>query len=46
MIYLARRDLRRRCIVTGDIKVVERGAADTLFLNTAGLSVLPRGVSL
>ncbi len=33
-------------IVTGDTKVVERGAADKLFINTAGIGVVPRGVSL
>ena len=34
------------CIVTGDAKVVERGAADKLFINTAGVGVVPRGVSI
>ena len=29
-------------IVTGDTKVVERGAADKLFINTAGIGVVPR----
>jgi hydrogenase expression/formation protein HypE len=33
-------------IVTGDTKVVERGAADKLFINTAGIGVVPRGVNL
>jgi hydrogenase expression/formation protein HypE len=33
-------------IVTGDTKVVERGAADKLFINTAGIGVIPAGVSL
>ena len=33
-------------IVTGDTKVVERGAADKLFINTAGIGVVPRGVSI
>jgi hydrogenase expression/formation protein HypE len=28
-------------IVTGDTKVVERGAADGLFINTAGIGVIP-----
>lgn len=32
-------------IVTGDTKVVERGAADGLFINTAGVGVIPAGVS-
>jgi hydrogenase expression/formation protein HypE len=30
-------------IVTGDTKVVERGAADGLFINTAGIGVIPSG---
>ncbi len=30
-------------IVTGDTKVVNRGAADGLFINTAGVGVLPPG---
>ena len=33
-------------IVTGDTKVVERGAADKLFINTSGIGVLARGVRL
>jgi hydrogenase expression/formation protein HypE len=33
-------------IVTGDTKVVERGAADKLYINTAGIGVIPRGVSI
>lgn len=33
-------------IVTGDTKVVERGAADKLFINTSGIGVVPRGVCL
>lgn len=33
-------------IVTGDTKVVERGAADKLFINTAGVGVVPRGVNI
>jgi len=33
-------------IVTGDTKVVERGAADGLFVNTAGLGVVPAGVEI
>jgi hydrogenase expression/formation protein HypE len=32
-------------IVTGDTKVVGRGAADRLFVNTAGIGVVPDGVS-
>ncbi|MEO5763736.1 MAG: hydrogenase expression/formation protein HypE [Casimicrobiaceae bacterium] len=33
-------------IVTGDTKVVERGSADKLFVNTAGVGVVPRGIAL
>ena len=33
-------------IVTGDTKVVERGAADKLFINTSGIGVVPAGISL
>ena len=33
-------------IVTGDTKVVERGAADKLFINTSGIGVVPRGAAL
>jgi hydrogenase expression/formation protein HypE len=33
-------------IVTGDTKVVESGAADGLFVNTAGLGVVPPGVEI
>ena len=33
-------------IVTGDTKVVERGAADKMFVNTSGIGVVPAGVSL
>jgi hydrogenase expression/formation protein HypE len=33
-------------IVTGDTKVVERGAADRLFINTAGIGVIAAGVCL
>jgi len=33
-------------VVTGDTKVVERGAADGLFINTAGVGVVPEGLSL
>ncbi|HEY0208258.1 hydrogenase expression/formation protein HypE [Acerihabitans sp.] len=31
-------------IVTGDTKVVPRGAVDKLFINTAGLGVIPTGI--
>lgn len=33
-------------VVAGDTKVVERGAADGLFINTAGVGFLPRGLRL
>lgn len=33
-------------IVTGDTKVVERGAADGLYINTAGVGVIPPGREL
>jgi hydrogenase expression/formation protein HypE len=33
-------------LVTGDTKVVDRGAADKLFINTAGIGVVPPGVEI
>lgn len=33
-------------IVTGDTKVVGRGGADGLFINTAGMGVIPEGVRI
>ncbi len=33
-------------IVTGDTKVVNRGAADRLFINTAGIGMVPKGVEI
>jgi len=33
-------------VVTGDTKVVNRGSADKLFVNTAGIGVIPRGVEI
>lgn len=33
-------------IVTGDTKVVPRGAADKLFINTAGVGVIPVGIDI
>ncbi|WP_439672761.1 hydrogenase expression/formation protein HypE (plasmid) [Cupriavidus necator] len=33
-------------IVTGDTKVVERGSADKLFINTAGIGVVRAGLSI
>jgi hydrogenase expression/formation protein HypE len=33
-------------IVTGDTKVVDRGSADKLFINTAGVGVVPAGIEI
>ncbi len=33
-------------IVTGDTKVVERGSADKVFINTAGIGEIPPGVNI
>lgn len=33
-------------VVTGDTKVVNRGSADKLFINTAGVGVVPDGVHI
>jgi hydrogenase expression/formation protein HypE len=33
-------------IVTGDTKVVEKGKGDGLFINTAGIGIVPQGVQL
>ncbi|MHC4405065.1 MAG: hydrogenase expression/formation protein HypE [Planctomycetota bacterium] len=33
-------------IITGDTKVVDRGKGDGLFVNTAGVGVIPRGVDV
>ncbi len=33
-------------VVTGDTKVVDRGKADGIFINTAGIGVMPEGVFL
>jgi len=33
-------------IVTGDTKVVERGKGDGIFINTAGVGVIPAGVQI
>jgi hydrogenase expression/formation protein HypE len=33
-------------IVTGDTKVVTKGSADRLFINTAGVGVIPQGVDI
>jgi hydrogenase expression/formation protein HypE len=33
-------------IVTGDTKVVERGSADKIFINTSGVGVIPKGIDI
>lgn len=33
-------------VVTGDTKVVERGSADGLFINTTGIGIVPAGLEL
>jgi len=33
-------------VVTGDTKVVNRGSADKLFINTAGVGIIPEGVNI
>lgn len=33
-------------VITGDTKVVNRGSADKLFINTAGIGVVPSGVDI
>lgn len=33
-------------IVTGDTKVVQKGAVDKIFINTSGIGVLPEGVDI
>jgi hydrogenase expression/formation protein HypE len=33
-------------IVTGDTKVVDRGKADKIFINTSGIGVIPDGVNI
>jgi hydrogenase expression/formation protein HypE len=33
-------------IVTGDTKVVDKGGADKLFINTAGVGIVPEGVDI
>jgi hydrogenase expression/formation protein HypE len=33
-------------IITGDTKVVDRGSADKLFINSAGIGVVPEGVDI
>ena len=33
-------------IVTGDTKVVNRGSADKLFINTSGIGIIPEGIDI
>ena len=33
-------------IVTGDTKVVDKGACDKIFINTAGVGVIPAGINI
>ena len=33
-------------IVTGDTKVVQKGAADKIFINTSGIGLIPEGVNV
>ncbi len=33
-------------LVTGDTKVVDRGKADKIFINTSGIGVVPDGVNI
>jgi hydrogenase expression/formation protein HypE len=33
-------------VVTGDTKVVDRGKADCIFINTAGIGVVPEGIEI
>lgn len=33
-------------VVTGDTKVVQRGAADKIFINTSGVGVVPQGIHI
>lgn len=33
-------------LITGDTKVVPKGAADKIFINTTGLGVIPKGVNI
>jgi len=39
-------DLAGMQIVTGDTKVVNRGGADGIFINTAGIGLVPEGVNI
>src|ERR1700751_3228744 len=33
-------------LITGDTKVVDRGKADKIFINTSGIGVVPEGVNI
>ncbi len=33
-------------VVTGDTKVVDRGKADSIFINTAGIGIVPEGIEI
>ncbi|HIE17267.1 MAG TPA: hydrogenase expression/formation protein HypE [Dehalococcoidia bacterium] len=33
-------------IITGDTKVVNRGSADKLFINTSGIGIIPKGIDI
>jgi len=33
-------------IITGDTKVINRGSADKLFINTAGVGIIPEGIDI
>lgn len=33
-------------IVTGDTKVVQKGAVDKIFINTSGIGIIPEGISI
>jgi len=39
-------DAARVKLVTGDTKVVDRGKADQIFINTSGIGVVPDGVNI
>jgi hydrogenase expression/formation protein HypE len=39
-------DLAGVTLVTGDTKVVDRGKADKIFINTSGIGVVPEGVNI
>jgi hydrogenase expression/formation protein HypE len=48
-ILVSMRDALQRTgmqVVTGDTKVVPRGAADKIFINTSGIGIVPPGVSI